>query len=246
MPSLKILVTICAAFLLGGCAAEQDRGPVVLAAASLQEALEEAAEAWTREGHPPPVLSFAATPAIARQAASGAPADIVITADARWMDWLEGEGAVRAGSRTDLVGNTLVVVRTRGSTTTSLSQPGEARLALAEPDSVPAGRYARAALQSLGLWERWRERVVPAENVRAALALVERGEVELGVVYASDALASEGVEQIAILPDSSHPPIRYPMALLAGSGHRDAQGFAAFLRSGKASAIFVRHGFQAL
>jgi molybdate transport system substrate-binding protein len=125
----------------------------------------------------------------------------------------------------------------------SLAALGDGRLALADPGAVPAGKYAKAALESLGQWQAVEVRVVPAENVRAALALVERGEAALGIVYTTDALASDGVEVLETFPESSHPPIRYPAAVLAGSRHPEAAAFLTFLRSDTARQIFTRHGF---
>lgn len=247
MPRLFWFLPMMAALLLaGGCGQDikPDDGPIVLAPSSLQGALEEAAQQWTAQGHAPPVLSFSATPALARQIANGAPADLVITADAQWMDWLEQRDFVREETRRDLLGNRLVLVRPVGGLARTLATlaPGE-KLALAEPGSVPAGRYAKAALIALGQWDRIAAQVVPTENVRAALALVERGEVELAIVYASDAQASLGVEIAALLPPESYPPIRYPLAVSGASTHADSAAFAGFLASGEAMTIFASHGF---
>ena len=218
-------------------------GPVVLAASSLQGSLEEVARAWEAAGHPAPVLSFAASPALARQIAQGAPADVFVSADQRWMDDLAGRGLLRAGSRGDVLSNRLVLVARTGTGVRSLADLGDGRLALADPAAVPAGRYARAALESRGQWQAVGAQVVPAENVRAALALVERGEAVLGIVYATDALAARDVEVLETIPQASHPPIRYPAAVLAGSRHQDAGAFRAFLSAPEAQRIFARHGF---
>ena len=215
---------------------------MVLAASSLQEAMTDAAEAWEAQGHPEPALSFAASSALARQIEQGAPADIFVSADEAWMDDLESKGLLRAGSRGDLLGNRLVMIAPKGAAPVALADLGDGRLALAE--AVPAGRYAKAALETLGLWDRLADNVVPAENVRAALALVERGEAALGIVYATDALASDKVEVVEGLPADSHPPIRYPVAILAASTNPDAQALRAFLASGEARAIFERRGFE--
>jgi len=220
--------------------------PVVLAASSLQEALTEVAGAWAAKGHPAPVLSFAATSALARQAEQGAPADLFVAADEEWMDTLEKEGLLRAGSRADLLGNRLVLVARKGGAARSLADLGDGRLALADPEAVPAGKYARAALERLGEWPAVEGRVASAENVRAALALVERGEAPLGIVYATDALASDKVEVVRTFPEDSHPPIRYPAAILAASRSPDAAALRAFLASAEARAIFEKHGFEAL
>jgi molybdate transport system substrate-binding protein len=243
--SLRLMGLALLLPLLAACGGAEapERGPTVLAASSLQGALEEAAGAWTARGHPAPVLSFAATSALARQAEQGAPADLFVSADQDWMDTLEQEGLLRAGTRRDLLRNRLVLVTRRGGAARSIGELGDGRLALADPGAVPAGKYARAALESLGEWDALEGRIVPAENVRAALALVERGEAPLGIVYATDAIASERVEVLRELPEASHPPIRYPAAVLAGSEHPDAAGLLAFLSSAEAMRIFERHGF---
>ena len=219
---------------------------MVLAAASLQEALTQAGQAWAHHGHPAPVLSFAATSALARQIEQGAPADVFISADEDWADTLEKRGLLLAGSRSDLLSNALVLITAKGGKVRSLDTLGEGKLAMADPASVPAGKYARAALESLGQWPRLADRVVPAENVRAALALVETGEAALGIVYATDARASGKVDVVETFPESSHPPIRYPLALLASSKNAGAGAFRAFLFSREAGRIFTAHGFGML
>jgi molybdate transport system substrate-binding protein len=242
----RAVLCLLPALLLGACGGSPavERGPVVLAASSLQEAMTDAAEAWEAQGHPQPALSFAASSALARQVEQGAPADIFVSADEAWMDDLESKGLLRAGSRGDLLGNRLVMIAPKGAAPVALADLGDGRLALADPEAVPAGRYAKAALETLGLWDRLADNVVPAENVRAALALVERGEAALGIVYATDALASDKVEVVEGLPADSHPPIRYPVAILAASTNPDAQALRAFLASGEARAIFERRGFE--
>jgi molybdate transport system substrate-binding protein len=238
--------------LLAACGSQTgSRGPLVLAASSLQEALTAAADDWEAQGHPRPVLSFAASSALARQVESGAPADIFISADEDWMDAIEREGLLRPGSRADLLGNALVLIAPAVSTAqVDPSDPaalslalGDGRLAMADPDAVPAGRYGKSALEGLGAWYIVEHRVARAENVRAALALVERGEAPLGVVYATDAEASRKVRVVARFPDASHPPIRYPVALLSGSANPGAEAFRAYLASARAQAIFARYGF---
>lgn len=225
---------------------------MVLAASSMTEALEQAADAWAAQGHARPALSFASSATVARQAAEGAPADLVVTADAEWMDWMEGEGLLRPGTRQDIAGNRLVLVTAGDPVAAGQPPAGDpaaalrgltGRLAIAEPETVPAGRYAMAALTRLGLAEPLAGRLVPAENVRAALALVERGEAELGIVYVSDAQASARVRVVARFVQGLHPPIRYPMAVLARSANRDSEGFAAFLASADGQAILQHRGF---
>ena len=252
IPSLRALLILVSLFF-APLAAAQDRGPVVLAAASLQESLTEAADAWAAKGHPKPVLSFAASSALARQVMAGAPADLFLSADEPWMDAVAKAGLLRPGSRVTLLGNRLVLIAPVSSpvrVTPARGFPlakalGAGRLAVADPDAVPAGKYAKAALTRLGVWTSVAGRLAPAENVRAALALVERGAAPLGIVYATDARASRAVRVAGVFPASSHPPIRYPVAVLKASRHRDAAAFRAFLLSRQARAIFVRHGFSA-
>jgi molybdate transport system substrate-binding protein len=153
--SLRLMWPALLLPLLAACGGAEapERGPTVLAASSLQGALEEAAGAWTARGHPAPVLSFAATSALARQAEQGAPADLFVSADRDWMDTLEQEGLLRAGTRRDLLRTRLVLVTRRGGAVRSIGELGDGRLALADPGAVPAGKYARAALESLGEWD---------------------------------------------------------------------------------------------
>lgn len=249
---LRLFQLLIAAFLIAAPAtAQQERGPLVLAAASLQEALTEVADEWTRDGHARPVLSFAASSTLARQAATGAPADLFLSADREWMDYLDQRGLLAAGTRGDLLGNRLVVVARAGSTGRLRNRAEIARtlaagpLAMADPDSVPAGKYGKAALKRLGAWDAVAPRVVRAENVRAALALVERGAAPFGIVYATDARAAKGVRVAGVFPAASHPPIVYPLARLKASSHPDAEAFQRFLTGPRAKAIFVRYGFTA-
>ncbi|WP_339708583.1 molybdate ABC transporter substrate-binding protein [uncultured Sphingosinicella sp.] len=230
----------------------QSAAPVVLAAASLQEALGEAADAWARQRHPRPVLSFAGSSALARQVEAGAPADLFISADEAWMDHIDQRGLLASGSRRVIAGNRLVLIAPLDSPVTlriakgfPLARAlGAGRLAMADPAAVPAGRYGRAALEALGVWAVVEPRVVRSENVRAALALVERGEAPLGIVYATDAAASRKVRVVGVFPASSHPPIRYPAAQLKTAKAKDASAFLAFLGSRQARVILARHGFS--
>lgn len=231
------------------------RGPVVLAAASLAEAINAVADAWSAQGHPRPVISLAASSVLARQVEAGAPADLFISADEDWMDELAGKGLIRPASRADLLGNRLVLIAPAGSTVRLHIRPGFAlaaaldtprpggRLATGAPASVPVGRYARQSLEKLGVWPGVSDRIAGADNVRAALALVARGEAPLGIVYATDAMAEPKVRVVDRFPESSHAPIRYPVALLTASASPDAAGFRRFLASGAAKAIFRAKGF---
>jgi molybdate transport system substrate-binding protein len=253
---MKILRLLLLCFLFAGLipaqAAARTAPVTVLAAASLQEALTDAARAWARRGHPRPVMSFAGTPALARQIEAGAPADLFISADEKWMDYLARKSLLAPGTRTSFLANRLVLIAPRSSTARLAITPrfplaralGRGRLAMADPTAVPAGRYARAALGKLGVWPSVARKIAPAENVRAALLLVERGEAPLGVVYATDARASSRVRTVGIFPAASHPPIAYPLAQLARSSNPQAEAFRRFLISDAGKAIFRAHGFR--
>lgn len=241
------------ALTLSGCAGPRDdaKGPIVLAAASLQEAMEAAADAWGAQGHPRPVLSFAASSALARQIEAGASADLFISADGKWMDTVESASFTFPGTRTDLVSNSLVLIAPQGSASALDIAPGfplaealgPGRLAMANPDAVPAGRYGKQALETLGVWQGVSAKVASGENVRVALGLVSRGEAPLGIVYATDAMAEPRVRVVGTFPDSSHAPITYPAAVLQASTSADARPFLSFLQSPQGKAIFKRFGF---
>lgn len=223
----------------------------VFAAASLATALDEVAAGWTARTGVEVVLSYAGSPQLARQIREGAPADLFLSASEEWMDALAAEGLIVPGSRTDLLGNGLVLVA-HGSGVPPVdlaalpSLLGEGRLAMALVDSVPAGQYGRQALTALGLWDAIEPRVAQSENVRAALALVAAGEAPFGVVYASDAAAEPGVTAVAAFPESSHAPILYPAALVSGRADADAAAFLAHLDSPEADAAFAAQGFRVL
>jgi molybdate transport system substrate-binding protein len=244
---LAVLVAVAAGLALT-VTPERPHAPLVLAAASLQESLSAAADAWAEAGHARPVLSFAATSALARQVEAGAPADLFVSADEAWMDILQQKGLIAPASRDTFLANRLVLVTAAANIgaisvrRTLATQP----VAMADPSSVPAGKYAKAALDAMGLWDAARGHVAAAENVRAALALVERGAAPLGIVYATDARASDKVRVVGVFPESSHPPITYPVARLKGSSSPDAETFRRFLVSPKGQAIFARYGFVPL
>jgi molybdate transport system substrate-binding protein len=226
----------------------QDR-ILVFAAASLRNALDEANAAFPRKV----VASYAASSALARQIESGAPAQVFISADLEWMDYLEKRQLLQASTRRNLVGNRLVLIAPASSRTALRIAPGFAlapalgggRLALADPQAVPAGKYAKAALEKLGVWDSVARRIAAAENVRAALALVARGEAPLGVVYETDARSEPGVSVVDRFDPALHPSVVYPAALLRGSG-AGAASYLAFLASPRGLAIFEKHGFAPL
>ena len=243
-----------AASLLGPSLARAAQPVTVFAAASLQEALTAAGAAWTAQGGAPVRFSFGASSAMARQIAQGAPADLILTADEEWMDWLAGRALIVPASRRRLLSNQLVLIAPAGSKAALAIAPGfglrgalgGGRLAVADPTAVPAGRYAKASLSRLGVWNSVSDQLLPAENVRAALAYVARGEAPLGIVYATDAKAEPKVRVVGTFPGSSHPPIVYPGAVTAASRNSAAAGFLGFLQTPKASAIFRRYGFGVL
>lgn len=226
------------------------QAPVVFAAASLKNALDEVILAYKKERGAEVRVSYAASSALAKQAESGAPAQIFISADLDWMDYLDNRGLVAPGTRRNLLGNRLVLVAPAKQPVKLQPAPGfpvsaalkGGRIALADPNSVPAGKYAKAAFEKLGVWEQVAPRVAAAENVRAALALVSRGEAPLGVVYQTDAAADPGVMIAGVFPAGSHPPIVYPVAALKGAT-REGAAFLDFIEGERARGIFEKHGF---
>jgi molybdate transport system substrate-binding protein len=250
-------------------AAAQAPGPgqapavlTVFAAASLAEPLTEIGRAFTARGADPAGsagarvevrTSFAASSALARQIEAGAPADVFLSADTEWMDEVERHHLLRAGTRENLLGNELVLIAPAGSRVQLTLGPqvdftaalAGGRLATGDPDSVPVGRYAQAALTHLGVWEKIAPRLVRAENVRVALEYVARGEAALGIVYRTDALAEKRVRVVDAFPESTHPPIIYPVALTVDA-KAPAAAFEAFLESDAAREIFLRYGFKRL
>ncbi|MGW8280124.1 molybdate ABC transporter substrate-binding protein [Sphingomonas aurantiaca] len=230
----------------------QARPPLVLAAASLQESLTAAADAWAKQGHVKPTISFAASSALARQVEAGAPADLFVSADEDWMNALAKKNLIVAKTRVTFLGNRLVVAAAAGSSVRIPVRPPAAlvRVLTAGPlamadTAVPAGKYGQASLEALGVWAQVAPKVVRAENVRATLALVERGATPLGIVYATDAKASAKVRIAGVFPERTHPAITYPIARLSASTNPEAEAFRRFLVSRAGKAIFVRYGFSA-
>jgi molybdate transport system substrate-binding protein len=225
----------------------------VFAAASLSDALKEIGDAYKRDTGNAVVFSFAASSALARQIEASSGADVFVSADTGWMDYLDSRGLIAHASRLDLLGNRLVLIAPADSKVALTLTPhfnlagalGEGRLALADPAGVPAGRYAKAALMSLGVWETVANKVVPAENVRVALAYVARGEASFGIVYATDAKAELKVRVVAVFPDDAYPRIVYPAALTK-EAKPEARAFLAYLSGARAKAIFKKAGFTLL
>ncbi|AGS23896.1 molybdenum ABC transporter substrate-binding protein ModA [Rhizobium etli] len=226
----------------------------VFAAASLKNALDAANAAWTRASGKETVASYAASGALAKQIENAAPADIFISADGDWMDYLADKKLIKADSRSDLLGNRIVLVAEKDKAKpVEIKQGfdladllGDGRLAMGEPKSVPAGKYGMAALEKLGVWTSVENKVAGAESVRAALALVSRGEAPYGIVYQTDAAADKGVAIVGTFPADSHPPIIYSVAILADSKNPDAAAYLDFLKSDDAAAFFTAQGFTIL
>jgi molybdate transport system substrate-binding protein len=224
----------------------------LFAAASLKNALDEIVKARKAATGETIVVSYAASSALARQIESGAPADIFISADVDWMDYLEKRGLVRRASRFALARNRLALIAPASSAARLEIAPGFAlatvlgkeRLAMADPNSVPAGRYGKAALEALGVWKAVQPRIASAADVRGALILVARGEAPLGIVYTTDAAVEPRVRVLDTFPEGTHPPIVYPAALTSTSRSERAAGFLRALREPPARAIFHKFGFN--
>ena len=228
---------------------------VVFAAASLKTALDEIAAGWTAKSGTEIKTSYAASSALAKQIEEGAPADLFISADLDWMDYVEKKNLVRAGTRGNLLGNSLVLAAakdwTKGDIKIEPNFPlagllGNERLAITNVAAAPAGKYGKAALEKLGVWNSVANKLAETETVRVALALVVRGEAPLGLVYRTDAAAEPNVKIVGTFPEDSHPPIIYPAALLVNSKGARAEEFLRFLAGPEARAAFERNGFIVL
>lgn len=224
---------------------------VVFAAASTKTALDQIAVEFTEKTGHEVVLSYAGSSALARQITQGAPADIFISANTEWMDVVAADGLIEDGTRRDLLGNTLVLIGSAQSPETlelsDLPQAlGNERLAMGMVDSVPAGTYGKAALETLGLWADIQPQVAQMDNVRSALALVALGEAPFGIVYATDALADVSVHVVADFPTDSYPAIVYPVADIAGRESEAENAFLDYLSSPTARALFEAQGFTVL
>jgi molybdate transport system substrate-binding protein len=240
-------IVLACAWATTSCAQEPVR---VFAAASLTDALRDAAQAWTAQGAPPPTLAFGASSTLAKQIEAGAPADVFASADRSWMDYLAEAGRLEPGTRVDLLGNALVLVAPKGHAIAAKLERGfdlpgafAGRLCTGEPGVVPVGIYAQEALQYFGWWDALRGRIVGADDVRTALSFVERGECALGIVYETDARASAEVEVVARFPAASHRDIVYPFALVRGAQPAPRELLQWLRTAPAARAAFERHGF---
>ncbi len=226
---------------------------IVFAAASLTNVLQEVGDGFTKDSSIPVKFSFAASSTLARQIENGAPADVFFSADLEWMDYLQTRKLIQVATRHDVLGNHLVLVAPVTSKITLRIAPnflllaavGNSRLAIGDPDGVPAGRYAHEALTKLGVWNAVADRLARADSVRSALVLVDRGEAPLGIVYQTDALIDKNVRVVDVFPDNTHLPITYPIALANGA-KADAAEFLSYVQSPAADIIFKRYGFIAL
>jgi molybdate transport system substrate-binding protein len=245
----RLVPAAAVALLFSGLANAQSA--VVFAAASLKNALDEVATLSQSKA----ILAYGSSSALARQIEGGAPAQVFISADLDWMDYLEQRKLLRDGTRKNLLGNKLVLIAPAGSTAKVEIRAGfplatllgDGRLATADPAHVPAGKYTKAALQKLGVWDSVAGKLAPTENVRAALALVARGETPLGSVYATDAAAEPKVRVVAEFPEGLHPAIVYPVALTSGAPLTGAAAdFLSLLLSPAARKVFEKHGFTPL
>jgi molybdate transport system substrate-binding protein len=245
--------TLAATLIAPFAAPAQTPDVTVFAAASLKNALDDIAVAFQKETGRRTAISYGASSALARQIEQGAPADLFLSADLDWMDYLQMRGLIRPESRRNLVGNRIVLVAPASEAQDLELRPGAlaaalgaGRLATANVAAVPAGKYGKAALEHLGLWSEVAGRLAEAENVRAALTFVARGEAPLGIVDDSDVRAEPKVKVVARFPDNSHPPIIYPAALTRASVSPDAARFLQTLRMPASAAVFAREGFVPL
>lgn len=251
--SLVVGATLASGSGLGPAAA-QSRDVLVFAAASMKNAMDDVARHWEAKTGKTVKVSYASSNSLIRQIEQGAPADIYISANPKWMDYGQTKNLIKPESRANVLGNHIVLIAPKDSTVTVKIGKGfdlaaalkGGHLAMAIVNAVPAGIYGKAALVSLGVWDSVKDKVAQAQNVRAALALVERGEAPLGIVYQTDAVASKSVKVIGTFPDDSHPPVIYPIALTKDSTNPDAVDLLNYIRSPATKLIFERWGFTVL
>jgi molybdate transport system substrate-binding protein len=254
VPTGRVFIASILLLLLGSTwsvpASAQDAKLIVFAAASLDEVN----AAYQRETGQETATSYAASSTLAKQIEAAAPADIFISADLDWIDYLAKKNLIKPETRANLLGNRLVLIAPVNSAAQLAIGPnfplaqalGNGRLAIADPNSVPARKYGKAALEALGVWSSVADRLAPAENVRATLALVSRGETPLGIVYQTDADSDKRVKIVSTFPENTHPPIIYPIAVVANSTNPAALGYLAYLKSPTARSIFEKQGFTVL
>lgn len=251
---VRVLAIVCLVLGIAAAPLAAAETLTVFAAASLKNALDDVDAAFAGAGGGKVVASYAASSTLVRQIEQGAPADVFISADADWMDYARDKRLIRDDTRVDLLGNRLVLIAPKTSALAEVTigpsfdlaaLAGDGRIVTGDMRAVPVGRYARAALEKLGAWRTAEPKMAMAENVRAALALVARGEAPLGIVYETDARVEPNVKIIGRFPEDSHPPIVYPVAATV-TAKPDVGRYLAFLRSAEAKAAFERHGFTFL
>ncbi|HJZ15093.1 MAG TPA: molybdate ABC transporter substrate-binding protein [Stellaceae bacterium] len=257
-PALRVLLAAIFVILSGSpwgtAATAQDAKLVIFAAASLKDALDEVNAAYQRDKEQETATSYGASSTLAKKIEEGAPADIFISADPDWMYYLAKKDLIKLETRADLLGNRLVLIAPVDSAVKFSIGPnfplaavlGNGRLAIADPSSVPAGKYGKVALEALGVWSSVADKLALAENVRATLLLVSRGEAPLGIVYQTDAAADKRVKVVSAFPDNTHRPIIYPIAAVAASTNPGDASYLAYLRSPSARPIFEKQGFTVL
>jgi molybdate transport system substrate-binding protein len=241
-------------FLTTGMGVASEGDVVVFAAASTTNAITEIGELYEAQGFGNVTTSFASSSTLAKQIASGAPADVYLSANPNWMNFLEEKDAIVKATRFDLLGNRIVFIAPTTSSIPNITVDSklnlldllgtEGRLSMGDPEHVPAGMYGKEAMENLGLWDQVKDRIAPMKDVRAALVLVERGEAPLGQVYATDAAISDKVRVVGVFPPESHDPIVYPAAAVAGGNAAGAAQFLDFLRTPESRAVFERYGFE--
>ena len=232
-------------------AAAQGKDVLVFAAASLKNALDDVATQWQRESGKQVKISYAASNTLIKQIEQGAPADIFISADLDWMDYGAQKDLIKPDTRVNLLGNRLVLVAPKDASLSVDIKPGfdlatllkGGRLSMANVAAVPAGKYGKTALEKLGAWDGVKDKIAQADNVRAALLLVSRGEAPLGIVYQTDAASDPSVKIVGTFPEDSHPPIIYPIALTRESTNPDAAAFLSYVKSPVARPAFEKQGF---
>ena len=255
--AVRCMLTVAAVALAAPwsiAAQAQGRDLLVFGAASLKNALDDVDAQYQRDAGHKIVVSYGASPALAKQIENGAPADIFISADLDWMDYVAEHKLIKPETRFNLLGNKLVLIAPADSRINLTVGPNfplaqalrNDRLAMADPSAVPAGKYGKAALEALGVWSSVAGKIAPAQDVRATLLLVSRGEAPLGIVYQTDAAADKGVKIVGAFPESTHPPIIYPIAVTTASTHPGVAAYVGFLKSPVAKPAFEKQGFVVL
>jgi molybdate transport system substrate-binding protein len=251
---LAALAAALAVAVLPLSAQAQDTSITVFAAASMKNALDDVDAAFTKQSGTKVVASYDASSALMKQIEGGAPADVFVSADLKWMDYGSQKKLIKDDTRVNLLGNELVLIAPKDSKIDKVTiapgmdlakLAGDGRITTGDVQAVPVGIYAKAALEKLGLWASVEPKMAMAANVRAALVLVARGEASLGIVYSTDAKVEPGVKVVGVFPESSHDPIIYPVAATV-NGKPDATPYLAFLRSSAAKEVFEKYGFTVL